>query len=370
MASDGEVRYGLAGRLAKTFLRSKLTPLVVVASILLGAAAVALTPREEEPQIIVPMVDVLVPMPGSTPTEVESQLTSPLERRLWGIPGVEYLYSASRPGAALLTVRFKVNEPLEPSLSKVHQELAAHPELLPSGALQPIVRLLTIDDVPFLVLTLRGEGLPAGALRQLGEETARSIADVPRTAQVRVLGGARRQVRIEPDPERLRTLGVSLAELDPALRAAQAQLPAGALVDAGRRVGGAQGGARVEGRLVPIGPVPGDGPRVTETGGGRVSPKKEEAKLGLKQQFGLGKGAGSKTTQLPERVLEKGEKPGGAALAGLGHGGRSPATTARRPARSPTSSSSTSSSPRSRSSRSSPWPWAGGAAWWWASPCR
>jgi multidrug efflux pump subunit AcrB len=228
---------GLAGRVAHGFLRSKLTPLIVAASILLGLAAVALTPREEEPQIIVPMVDVIVPMPGATPPEVESQLTTPLERRLWGIPGVEYLYSTSRPGAALITVRFKVNQPLEPSLAKVHQELMAHPELLPAGAMQPVVRLLTIDDVPFLTLTLHSDpSLPAGELRKLGEEVARELADVPQTAQVRVLGGARRVVRIEPNPERLRSLGVSLAELDPALRAAQAQLPAGALVDSNRRV--------------------------------------------------------------------------------------------------------------------------------------
>jgi multidrug efflux pump subunit AcrB len=230
---------GFAGRVAQTFLRSKLTPLIVVASLLLGLAAVFLTPREEEPQIVVPMVDVIVPMPGATSAEVESQLTTPLERRMWGLPGVEYLYSTSRPGAALLTIRFKVNEPLEPSLVKVHQELAAHPELMPAGALQPVVRLLTIDDVPFLNLTLHGQDGNAqapGVLRAVADEVARELADVPQTAQVRVLGGARRVVRIEPDPERLRTLQVSLAELDPALRAAQAQLPAGALVDADKRV--------------------------------------------------------------------------------------------------------------------------------------
>jgi multidrug efflux pump subunit AcrB len=227
---------GLAGRLARGFLHSKLTPLFVVASIALGVAAVLLTPREEEPQIIVPVVDVLVPFPGATVQEVESQLTTPLERRLWGIPGVDYLYSRSTPSAAFITVRFKVNEPLEASLVKIHQELRAHPELLPSGALQPVVRLLSIDDVPFLTLTLHGDPLPAGQLRALGEEVARVLAAVPQTAQVRVLGGARRVVRVEPEPERMRTLGVSIAELQPAIAAGQGQLPAGALVEAGRRI--------------------------------------------------------------------------------------------------------------------------------------
>jgi multidrug efflux pump subunit AcrB len=232
---SAQAQLGLAGRLAQSFLRSKLTPLIVIASLLLGVAAVWLTPREEEPQIIVPMVDILVGYPGASAREVESQLTTPLERRLWGIPGVEYLYSASNASAAFLTVRFKVNEPLEPSLAKVHEELRAHPEVLPAGAQGPIVRLLTIDDVPFLTLALRGEALPAGQLRALGEEVAREIAAIPETAQVRVLGGARRFVRIEPDPERMRSLRLSLADLQPALAAADAQLPAGALVDAGRR---------------------------------------------------------------------------------------------------------------------------------------
>jgi multidrug efflux pump subunit AcrB len=231
-----EEKRGLAGRLASAFLRSRLTPVVVVASILLGVVAVALTPREEEPQIVVPMVDVLVPFPGASPREVETQLTTPLERRLWGIPGVEYVYSSSRRDAALVTVRFRVNEPLEPSIVKVRQEIDAHAELLPAGALRPAVRLLTIDDVPFLVLTLHGADVAAGTLRQVADNVAREIAEVPDTAQVQVLGGARRMVRIEPDPARLRSFGVTLVEVEQSLRSAEAQLPAGDLVSPGSRV--------------------------------------------------------------------------------------------------------------------------------------
>jgi len=228
-------KLGIAGRLAKGFLRSKLTPLMVMASLLLGLLAVALTPREEEPQIVVPMVDVYVPLPGGSPAEVESQVTTPLEKRLWGIPGVEYVYSASRPNVALITVRFKVNEPQEPSLVKVHQELIANANLLPSGAMKPIVKLLTIDDVPFLTLALHGEGQTPGQLRSLGEALGRELSTVPNTAQVKVIGGARRMVRVEPDPEKLRALNLSLAELQPALQSAEQQLPAGALVDRNRR---------------------------------------------------------------------------------------------------------------------------------------
>jgi len=228
-------KLGLAGRLAKGFLRSKLTPLLVLASLLLGLLAVWLTPREEEPQIVVPMVDLYVPYPGASPKEVESQVATPLEKRLWGIPGVEYLYSVSRPGLALITVRFKVNEPQEPSLVKVHQELAANPQLLPPGAMKPIVKLQTIDDVPFLVLTLHGQDQTPGGLRRVAEVLSQELSTVPNTAQVKVVGGARRMVRVEPDPDRMRSLGFSLAELQPALQSAEAQLPAGVLVDRGRR---------------------------------------------------------------------------------------------------------------------------------------
>ena len=215
-----EPKLGLAGKLAKGFLRSKLTPLIVLASLMLGILAVVITPREEEPQIIVPMVDLYIPYPGASPKEIESQVTNPMERRLWGIPGVEYLYSMSRPGMALITVRFKVNEPQEPSLVKIYQELAANPQMLPPGAMKPIIKLQTIDDVPFLVLTIHGEGETPGQLRTMGEVLAGELSDVPNTAQVKVTGGARRMVRIEPDPDRLRSLNFSIAELQPALQAA------------------------------------------------------------------------------------------------------------------------------------------------------
>ncbi|MFL5442817.1 MAG: efflux RND transporter permease subunit, partial [Myxococcales bacterium] len=231
-----EPRWGLSGRLASVFLRNRLTPLLVIASILLGVVAVLLTPREEEPQIVVPMIDVVAPFPGASAKEVETQVATPLERRLWGIPGVEYVYSTSRRDAAFITVRFHVNEPLEPSVVKVRQEIDGHPELLPAGAPRPTVRLLTIDDVPFLVLTLHGGDLAAGTLRQLADAIAKEIAGVPDAAQVQVIGGARRTVRVEPDPARLRSFGISLAEVEAALRGAEAQLPAGDLVSPGSRV--------------------------------------------------------------------------------------------------------------------------------------
>jgi multidrug efflux pump subunit AcrB len=314
-----EPKLGLAGRLARPFLASKLTPVIILSSILLGLGAVYLTPREEEPQIVVPMVDVVVPFPGASPREVESQLTTPLERRLWGIPGVEYLYSQSRPSAAFITVRFKVNEPLEASLVKVHQELMAHPELIPAGAQRPTVRALTIDDVPFLSLTLHArEELPAGELRRLAEETAREISDLPQTANVKVLGGARRTVRIEPDPDRLRALSLTVGELMQALQGAQAQLPAGALVDGGKRVElEAQGFARSAAELRRVVVTVRDGrPLYVEdvarvTDGPEPEPAviltADKARPGFEQAATVvvAKRPGTNATELAERVLAK-----------------------------------------------------------------
>jgi multidrug efflux pump subunit AcrB len=225
---------GIAGRLASTFLTSRLTPLAVLASLLLGLLAVGLTPREEEPQIIVPMVDVMVAMPGAPPREVEERVTTPLEKTLWGIPGVEYLYSSSFPGSALITVRFEVNEPLEPSLVKVYDQIAAHLPERPEGVTPPVVALRTIDDVPFLALTFSSGRLDGFALRKIANEAARVIESIPEVAKVEVIGGERRQVRVLPDPARLASRGVSLLDLEPAIRAASAQSASGRIVSGNR----------------------------------------------------------------------------------------------------------------------------------------
>jgi multidrug efflux pump subunit AcrB len=222
-------RRGAAGRLAEAFVDSRLTPLAVLTSILIGLVAVMLTPPEEEPQIKVPMIDILVGLPGGTPREVEERITTPLEKWLWGIPGVEYLYSASLPGQALVTVRFRVNEALEPSLVKVYDQIAAHAHERPPDATLPLVQLRTIDDVPFLSLTLYSDRLPGHEVRRIAGEVAREIEAIPDAAKVELIGGERRIVRILPDPARLASRGVSLLDLAPAVAAASVQRPAGSM---------------------------------------------------------------------------------------------------------------------------------------------
>ncbi|MBS1795425.1 MAG: efflux RND transporter permease subunit, partial [Acidobacteria bacterium] len=139
---------GIAGRLAGAFIQSKLTPLIIAASVLLGLGAVVMLPREEEPQIIVPMVDVMVAMPGASSKEVEERVTKPMEKLLWEIPGVEYIYSTSSTGMSIAIIRFKVGQNEEDALVRLNQKLHANTDLIPPGATPPLVKPRSIDDVP------------------------------------------------------------------------------------------------------------------------------------------------------------------------------------------------------------------------------
>ena len=186
---------GISGRIASAFLASKLTPLIVLASLGLGAFAVAVTPREEEPQIDVPMIDVMVSYPGASAREVEDQVTTPLEKLLFELSGVEYVYSTARPGGNLTIVRFHVGESLEESLVKVHQQLMANAALMPPGVPPPLVRPRTIDDVPVLALTLWSDRYDGYELRRVGRELLDELQRDPRGAETSRIGGPRRRVR-------------------------------------------------------------------------------------------------------------------------------------------------------------------------------
>ncbi|MCM2322293.1 MAG: efflux RND transporter permease subunit [Oligoflexia bacterium] len=219
--------HGFAGKLAQLFIDSKLTPVIAIASILLGIGAVWLTPKEEEPQISVPMVDVTTLDPGATAHEVERRVTEPIERALWGIAGVEYVYSSSSPGASLVTVRFRVGEPLESSLVKIHHKLLETKALLPPTSPPSSVKSYSIDDVPFLTLTFSSRERDDYSLRTLIAPLARELSSTPDLSRVELLGGLRRAVRVIIDPDRLASQGVAIQEVTQALRANDAKGPAG-----------------------------------------------------------------------------------------------------------------------------------------------
>ncbi len=221
---------GLAGRVARAFLDSKLTPLVILASIGLGALGLIATPREEEPQIRVPMVDVMIAYPGMTPKEVEARIATPVERILWGISGVEHVYSTAGPGFALITTRFKVNEDNEESLVKVYERQSAMWPVLPPEAQRPIVELHSIDDVPFLTLTLWSQGSSSDRLRPLAAELAQELAEIQDISKPQLLGGQPRTIRVEPDPDRMAAVGMTWMRLQQALRSASVRQDAGTSV--------------------------------------------------------------------------------------------------------------------------------------------
>lgn len=217
----------IAGKLAHAFIHSKLTPLILIASIALGTAAVVLLPREEEPQIIVPMIDVMVSFPGASAKEVETRITRPMERLIWEIPGVEYVYSTSSPGASLAIVRFYVGEDEENSIVRLNQKMFANFDLIPPGASQPLIKPRSIDDVPFLALTLWSRTLDGFEIRRAAAELRNELQLIPDVSETQLIGGQRRTLLIEPDPSKMASYGISTSRLTGVLQAENRATDAG-----------------------------------------------------------------------------------------------------------------------------------------------
>jgi multidrug efflux pump subunit AcrB len=238
----GEGHRGIAGRIAAAFIESRLTPLIILASILLGVGAVLLLPREEEPQIVVPMVDVFVQMPGASAKEVEERVTRPMEELLWEIPGVEYIYSTSSPGQSMAIVRFRVGEDEEKSIVRLNQKMYANYDLIPPGATPPLVKPRSIDDVPILALTLSSQRHDPYTLRRIASQLQDQIKTVPDVSEVKVIGGQRRQLRVILDPARMAARGVAPVLLARMLGQANRQLQAGSFASGNREYLVATGG--------------------------------------------------------------------------------------------------------------------------------
>ena len=225
---------GLAGRVAQAFIDSKLTPLIIVSSILLGLGAVLVLPREEEPQIIVPMIDVFVQMPGASAKEVEERVTKPMEKLIWEIPGVEYIYSTSSPGFAMAVVRFYVGEDEEKSIVRLNQKMFANFDLIPPGASTPLIKPRYIDDVPILALTFWSQRYDHYTLRRMVAQLEDVVKQVNNVSTTTLIGGQRRQVLVSLDAARLAAYRLSPLTVMGRLRQENQSLPAGALTQANR----------------------------------------------------------------------------------------------------------------------------------------
>ncbi len=210
---------GFIGRITNYFIDSKLTPLIILAMLCLGVLAILNTPSEEEPQIVVPMIDIFVEMPGATASEIEKRVVFPMEKLLWEIPGVEYVYSTAYNGRALTVVRFYVGEDVEESLVKTYTKLYQHLDWIPPGCSHPILKPRSIDDVPILTLTFWGPGYDPFRLRQLVARIDDEVRNIPGISETFIKGGLRREVRIELEPEKIYALGLDPLDVAQALYA-------------------------------------------------------------------------------------------------------------------------------------------------------
>ncbi len=227
---------GLSGRIAGAFIRSKLTVLLMIAFLLLGGISTYMIPREEEPQIEVPMADVFVGYPGASPQEVESGIVAPLEKIVSNLHGVEYVYATAMPGQAMLTVQFYVGEDVERSLVKLYNELMKHMDRMPRGVTGPLVKTRAIDDVPVLGLTLWSAVRSDFDLRQLSEVVAGEIKKIPDVATVQVIGGRSRQVKVTLDKDKMAQSQVDFLSVAEMIGASNVQMASGAMVRADQSI--------------------------------------------------------------------------------------------------------------------------------------
>jgi multidrug efflux pump subunit AcrB len=234
-ASD-DVPQGIIASIVNKFLTSQLSIILIVLAFCMGVAAILVTPREEEPQIIVPLADIYVQSPGASAEEVEKLVATPLEKLLWQIDGVEYVYSMSRRDMAVITVRFYVGEDREESLVKLHNKISMNIDRAPPIVRGWVIKPIEIDDVPIVNLTLCSDIYDDHELRRIGEEVISRLEEIEDISRTTVTGGRRREVRVELDPERMTGLGVSPLEVERALAGADASITAGSFAQMNKEI--------------------------------------------------------------------------------------------------------------------------------------
>lgn len=199
---------GISGKIANFFINSKLTILLMVALMVIGSYSSFLIPREEEPQIAIPMADVMVGYPGASPSEIESRVVKPLEKVISNIKGVEHVHSMAMNGQAMMIVQFYVGEDIERSYVKLYDELTKHQNIFPQGVMPPMVKTRSIDDVPMLGVTLWSDKMDDFELRQVAEEVTSEIEKVKDVAITKEIGGRNRQVKVVLDKDKMAENGV------------------------------------------------------------------------------------------------------------------------------------------------------------------
>lgn len=218
--------HSLPTRIVARFLEGNLSTILILLSLVAGIVALVLTPREEEPQIVVPLADVYVHMPGASAVEVEKQVATRLEKLLWQVDGVEYVYSMSSPGLAIVTARFYVGEDRIQSLVKLHNKIATNSDIVPPGVAGWVIKPVEVDDVPIVSLSLYSEQASASELRRVAEEVVDRLQVVKNTSLTTIIGGQPRMLRVSFDSAAA-ARNLDLLTVRRALAGANVELPAG-----------------------------------------------------------------------------------------------------------------------------------------------
>lgn len=236
MTSKPHTEHHWMNKVVEAFLEGNLSVLLILASLICGIVSLAVTPREEDPQIVVPIADVMVSMPGASAREVERQVATRLEKLLYQIDGVEYVYSTSYPSLAIVTVRFYVGEDRERSWVKLNNKIQSNIDQIPPGVSGWVVKPVEIDDVPIVNLTLFSERYDDFALRRMAEELEIRLQSVKNAGKTYLVGGRERQVTVHLSPVRMASRGVALQDLQRAVQGAGFAVQAGALVQGNEEV--------------------------------------------------------------------------------------------------------------------------------------
>ena len=231
-----ERKHSFTSGILQAFLKGNLSILLILISLAVGAAALLITPREEDPQIVVPLADVMVMMPGSSAEEVEQLVSSRLEKLLYQIDGVEYVYSMSRPGMAVVTVRFFVGQDREDSLIKIYNKIFQNLDQTTPGIAGWVVKPIEIDDVPVVNVALHSRGHDAHELYRIAEVVANKLQRIPDSANISIHGGQKRVVHVYLDTERLAAYGLSSMEVAGALKMSNVQAASGSFAQADREI--------------------------------------------------------------------------------------------------------------------------------------
>lgn len=224
------MQQGISGKIANFFINSKLTILLMVALMIIGSYSSFLIPREEEPQINVPMADVMVMYPGASPSEVESRVVKPLEKIIGNIKGVEHIHSMAMNGYSMMVVQFYVGQNSEDSYVKLYDELMKHRTMFPEGVMQPIVKTRAIDDVPMLGLTLWSEHYDDFQLRQIAEEVTSEVEKVKDVAITKEIGGRTRELKVILDKDKMAENGVDALSIMQMIQANNGSSQSGSFV--------------------------------------------------------------------------------------------------------------------------------------------